>query len=100
MGRIHRSCLREWVQYRGSNRCEICNQNFEDISSPVTPEATPSEVFVAARRREVIINVLSYKSSMEILNTLILSFVEIYWDITAVCYLLNRQIYMRHNALN
>ncbi|KAH3819039.1 E3 ubiquitin-protein ligase MARCHF11-like [Dreissena polymorpha] len=31
---VHRSCLVEWVRYRGSNRCEICAANFRCVPAP------------------------------------------------------------------
>lgn len=36
LARVHRSCLVEWVRYKGSNHCEICGGTFSNISPPTT----------------------------------------------------------------
>lgn len=35
LARVHRSCLVEWVRYKGSNRCEICGGIFRSVPNPV-----------------------------------------------------------------
>lgn len=34
LANVHRSCLLEWIHYRGSNRCEICNGTFHGMPTP------------------------------------------------------------------
>ncbi|KAK3103186.1 hypothetical protein FSP39_017148 [Pinctada imbricata] len=37
MSRVHETCLRQWVRYKGSNKCEICNVRFGNILAPPNP---------------------------------------------------------------
>ncbi|VDI36983.1 Hypothetical predicted protein [Mytilus galloprovincialis] len=37
MSSVHQSCLRQWVYYKGSNKCEICHGRFSAITPPSTP---------------------------------------------------------------
>lgn len=41
---VHQSCLRQWVYYKGSNKCEICNGRFSTITPPSTPGLLQTEV--------------------------------------------------------
>ncbi|XP_062585652.1 E3 ubiquitin-protein ligase MARCHF8-like [Saccostrea cucullata] len=37
LSRVHYSCLKEWVRYKGSTKCEICNGHFACITPPAHP---------------------------------------------------------------
>ncbi|XP_052778439.1 E3 ubiquitin-protein ligase MARCHF2-like [Mya arenaria] len=36
LSRVHRSCLLEWVRYKGSNKCEICAHTFTGVLPPAS----------------------------------------------------------------
>ncbi|XP_022302685.2 uncharacterized protein LOC111110474 isoform X1 [Crassostrea virginica] len=37
LSKVHYSCLKEWVRYKGSTRCEICTSHFACVTPPVEP---------------------------------------------------------------
>ncbi|XP_048742961.2 E3 ubiquitin-protein ligase MARCHF8-like [Ostrea edulis] len=45
LSKVHHSCLKEWVRYKGSNKCEICNSHFACVTPPVHPGIFQLEAF-------------------------------------------------------
>nr|XP_034305233.1 E3 ubiquitin-protein ligase MARCHF3 isoform X1 [Crassostrea gigas] len=37
LSKVHHSCLKEWVRYKGSTRCEICTSHFACVTPPLQP---------------------------------------------------------------
>lgn len=44
LSKVHHSCLKEWVRYKGSTRCEICTSHFACVTPPLQPGLLQLEV--------------------------------------------------------
>ncbi|XP_041366348.1 E3 ubiquitin-protein ligase MARCHF2-like isoform X1 [Gigantopelta aegis] len=40
---VHRSCLTDWVNYKGNNTCEVCKAPFANVPAPILTENIDGE---------------------------------------------------------
>lgn len=58
LSKVHHSCLKEWVRYKGSTRCEICTSHFACVTPPLQPGLLQLEVCIYDVSYSVPYNVL------------------------------------------
>lgn len=60
LSKVHHSCLKEWVRYKGSTRCEICTSHFACVTPPLQPGLLQLEVCIYDVSYNVPYNVLKF----------------------------------------
>lgn len=60
LSKVHHSCLKEWVRYKGSTRCEICTSHFACVTPPLQPGLLQLEVCLYDVSYNVPYNVLKF----------------------------------------
>lgn len=64
LSKVHHSCLKEWVRYKGSTRCEICTSHFACVTPPLQPGLLQLEVCIYDVSYSVPYNVLMFPHLM------------------------------------
>ncbi|XP_045166006.2 E3 ubiquitin-protein ligase MARCHF8-like [Mercenaria mercenaria] len=72
LARVHRSCLVEWVRYKGSNHCEICCRTFRGVSPPANLLGVNQiEALEALRQQLLQFQPLSHRKRTALLGVII-----------------------------
>ncbi|XP_060602309.1 E3 ubiquitin-protein ligase MARCHF11-like [Ruditapes philippinarum] len=72
LSKVHRSCLIQWVRYKGSNHCEICCGTFRGVSPPANAlDGNQLEALETLRQQLVQFQPLSHRKRTALLGFII-----------------------------